>query len=854
MKRILFFFVVMFLALFFTACKDGDEKLTLTFSGADDVTLEYEQEFNVLEGVRVIGSDGKDYSENITYTSLANINKDTHLLDTTQTGEITIKYECIVGEAKVVRYRKVTVNEPERTSMVLNGDFTMGTVGWDKFEADGGYVTLSVEDGALKLEVTSGLNPWTPRISQMGIPFEKDKTYEVSFKAKASVEGKLVHLQVGEILDKDPYFTNFKPAAQVEYVTLTTEWAEYSYKFTHTQDNKRGGLLFEFGTFKDSNISCTVWLDDIDVQESQPDPDTKAPVFSGILPSVTITTDSTFDPLAGVKAEDVVDGDLTDEITVTIYKIEGEEETEVEGIDTSVPGDYKIVYTVEDAAGNVATEEMLLSIRDMIFSETDIIKNGTLADAENNPWTHWADNGLNPTVSFENGEVVITTTAGGDQAWKIQFLQTGLKLEAGKTYKLVFDAKASAVRDINVVFATDAGEASHDTNRKNGFELSETYQTFEFLFTFEELADDPIKISFELGATAKYAAGSVYLDNIKLFEADIDEVLYNKDFDILGWRKYLAEYLSDKPVADLVKEDGALKMAISHVGAVEQSYEIQIIQDALALGTGADNVGTIAFEAGKTYRLSFKAAASVTGKINIAFGWMDGSNWVPYYVTSETDQPEVNTTIASYNLVFTIPAEADTTNKSMFKFELGKLFQGQTGVQYFVVDDVKLEVQGEDDTYSDTGAIVNGSMEDIVGWTLFVDPSAEAEMHVDENGNLVVAVTKQGGEAWHVHLFNGEKTTITRGKYRFVIKASSDVARKIRANLVVPTEGFYSILPGNMWDIEFSGSDTVQVFTKDFEVGTDLLEKVKVEIDFGPIDGSDPATVTFYDIIIYKVF
>ncbi|HEY8395853.1 MAG TPA: hypothetical protein VIK96_03655, partial [Bacilli bacterium] len=127
MKRILFFFVVMFLALFFTACKDGDEKLTLTFSGADDVTLEYEQEFNVLEGVRVIGSDGKDYSENITYTSLANINKDTHLLDTTQTGEITIKYECIVGEAKVVRYRKVTVNEPERTSMVLNGDFTMGT-------------------------------------------------------------------------------------------------------------------------------------------------------------------------------------------------------------------------------------------------------------------------------------------------------------------------------------------------------------------------------------------------------------------------------------------------------------------------------------------------------------------------------------------------------------------------------------------------------------------------------------------------------------------------------------------------------------------------------------------------------
>lgn len=857
MKRIVFIFAVLFLAIFFSACndKEDEKELILTFSGADDVTLEYNEEFNVLEGVKVIGSDEKDYSEHIIYKSTAPIDPETHLLDTSKSGEYLIRYECKVGDMKpVVKNRMVTVNQPPRTSMVLNGDFSMGTEGWDKYEGDGGTVELSVEDGALKLEIVSGANPWTPRISQMGIPFEKDKTYKVSFKAKSSVEGKLVHLQVGEILDKDPWFTNFKPDVQVEFVTLTTDWAEYSFKFTHTQENDRGGLLFEFGKFRDSNISCTVWLDDIDVEEAEPDPDTLAPVFTGILPEITITTGSTFDPLAGVKAEDVVDGDLTDEITVTIYKLEGEEETEVDGIDTSVVGTYKIVYRVEDEAGNVATEETILNIRDMVFNETDIIKNSTLDDIEENPWFHWAMDGLNPTVEFVNDEVVITTTAGGNAAWEIQFIQTGLSMEAGKTYKLAFDAKASVARDINVVFATDIGEASSDLNRKNGFELSTDYQTFEFMFTFEHLLDDPIKISFELGNTANYAEGSVYLDNIQIYEAEIEEVLYNKDFEITGWRTFLANWLPDNPEAEIVFEDGALKLDITNVGAVGNTYEIQVIQDAFALGIGPDNVGSLKLEAGKTYRLKFKAAASVDGKINIAFGWMDGSNWVSYYGTPEEEQPELTNELKDYEVVFTIPEETDTTQLSQLKFEVGNLFAGQTGNHYFLVDDVVLEVKGEDDNYDDTNEVVNGTMDQIVGWYLHVEAGvAAAEMSINEDGNLVVAVTNQGGEAWHVHLHNGEASTLTKGSYKFVVRASADKATKIRANLIVPSEGYWSLLEGNMWDIELAGED-VEIKTLAFNVETDLFEKVKVELDFGLFEGAVPATVTIYDILIYKVY
>jgi len=219
-KTFLFVFVVC-CAFLLVACDREPTLKTLTFYDVTDITVEYEAEFNVLDGISVKGNDDVDYSEHITYTSLATIDSTTNLLDTTETGTFLIKYEIEVGELKASKNRMVTVSDPERTSMVLNADFSLGVTGWDTYAADGGTIDLSVEDGALKAEVVSGSNPYTPRVTQMGIPFEIDTTYEISFKAKSSVADKLVHLQVGEILADNPWFTNFKPDVQVEFVTLT---------------------------------------------------------------------------------------------------------------------------------------------------------------------------------------------------------------------------------------------------------------------------------------------------------------------------------------------------------------------------------------------------------------------------------------------------------------------------------------------------------------------------------------------------------------------------------------------------------------------------------------------------------
>ena len=136
----------------------------------------------------------------------------------------------------------------------------------------------------------------------------------------------------------------------------------------------------------------------------------------------------------------------------------------------------------------------------------------------------------------------------------------------------------------------------------------------------------------------QYAPGSIHFDNIQIYEAEMKKS-YNKISTLL-LGTFLADWLGNNPEAKIVFEDGVLKLDITNVGAVGNTWEIQVIQDAFALGIGPDNEGSLQLESGKTYRLKFKAAASVDGKINIAFGWMDGSNWVSYYGTPEEEQPE----------------------------------------------------------------------------------------------------------------------------------------------------------------------------------------------------------------------
>ena len=332
-----------------------------------------------------------------------NLDAETGELNPQAVGTHAVRYSVTVptsqGNVTAQVWRNIVIKNPAPVEgqMLLNGDFSQGTAGWTNpnvnYIADGAEMTLSVEDGALKVEVVAGASVYTPRFGQDQIPFDNGKTYEISFDAKSSVE-KTINLQVGELLPAAPYFVDFKPGISV-HKTITTDWARYSYKFTMNQPetNHRGSILFELGKLNDQAINATMWFDNITIEETTPDEDVDGPVFTGIIPEQNILVGSVFNPLAGVTAFDVTDGNVTDEITLTIFEYEnGEQGDEVDAVDTSKVGSFLLVYYVEDSLGNDTTVEAIVHVVDLLFKNSNLITNGSfddeLSDQQNGQFGH----------------------------------------------------------------------------------------------------------------------------------------------------------------------------------------------------------------------------------------------------------------------------------------------------------------------------------------------------------------------------------------------------------------------------------------------------------------------------------
>ncbi|MBC1211885.1 DUF5011 domain-containing protein [Listeria booriae] len=80
-------------------------------------------------------------------------------------------------------------------------------------------------------------------------------------------------------------------------------------------------------------------------------PDTTNPVITAS--NKTLTVGDSFDPKAGVSASDNKDGNITSKIAVTSNNV-----------DTSKAGTYTVSYSVTDAAGNVATKTITVTVNE----------------------------------------------------------------------------------------------------------------------------------------------------------------------------------------------------------------------------------------------------------------------------------------------------------------------------------------------------------------------------------------------------------------------------------------------------------------------------------------------------------
>jgi hypothetical protein len=837
MKKKLMLVTLMLVAVFtLIACGNDEDPIdevelsAITFSGADNVTLDFEEAFNVLDGVTATGNNDVDYSDLITFSSTSVITEE-GVLDTTVTGNHVVKYEVEVEGILAQKFRTITVKEPQAVEgeMLLNPDFSQGTAGWDNpsvvYIADGAAMTLSTEevDGnpALKAEVVAGSNVYTPRFGQMNVPFEQGVTYEITFRAKSSVE-KTINLQVGELLSGAPYFTDFKEGLTVNK-TITTEWATYSFKFTMTLDNPRGGLLFELGSLGGNAVDATLWFDDITIEESTPDADETAPAFTGLVASRTTLIGSTVDPLAGVTAFDIVDGDVTEDIVVVIENGLGDVVTT---IDTSVEDTFTLTYTVSDAAGNEAEFVVTLEVVGMLFEETNLVVNGDFGAALGDPaeWVVHDEGSAFVTASGIDttaGTYSITTAGTPANPWDIKLMQSNITLVEGDTYRVVLVMKASAARTVNVALGIPLTVEPWwiEYARFNGVELTTEFQTFEFLFTSTKETSSDIQIVVEIGNTGGYVDGTVEFDSIAVNKAILDDLLVNTSFAD-GWTFYQADGLD----ATYDRTGGTFNVTTNNVG--NDTWTVQLNQ-------GVD------LEAEKTYVLSFDAKATVARDIFVKL-FLSGV-WV-FHVEEEQ---MLTTEMVTYTYEFTTGTEnfAGLT----FAFEFGNTTNYAAGT--VSIDNVTLK---EKDVAEAPELIVNGDATTVVGFVYDNAGGGEGNMVLGAEGGAVVTVSALGA-AYQPHVYQ-MLDGLAAGDYVLKVVVTSSVTRDLRVNMVVPNWGFASILADTKYDFNVV-ADEEKVIYVEFTVENDITDEVKFEFDFGTLGDplvSEVGTFTISEVLLYQ--
>ena len=129
------------------------------------------------------------------------------------------------------------------------------------------------------------------------------------------------------------------------------------------------------------------------------------PEFEGV-PDTTIQLGDAFDPMAGVKATDAEDGDLTDQV-----RVEG-------SVDVNVLGVYDLVYRVTDSANQTTTAQRSVIVSDgssyppyesgKTYEAGDIVtgSDGNLYQCKPWPYTGWCSN-----PSYAPGETVYWSDA-----------------------------------------------------------------------------------------------------------------------------------------------------------------------------------------------------------------------------------------------------------------------------------------------------------------------------------------------------------------------------------------------------------------------------------------------------------
>lgn len=434
------------------------------------------------------------------------------------------QYTFAVKAEGYAKSHAITLKVLASDNRLANGDFSDGTTGWTFYRADwegGSAGSFAVEDGVAVVNhgYHSG-EPWHFQLYQGGIQYDAG-TYVVSFDAWSDVERDIMVLLSGLGGDKEE---------TKNYPTLSCEKKSFKFMLKDLESAKDMKLIFMLGAVNDSYNNgedpYNIYIDNVVFRPAyEEDFHTEPAKISVATGAVTAGSDVAIKYVEanstwlGADKTVYVNGNAIADDKVKNATDAG---FTIDGTVFATSGAYQIYIVAEGFdATNTTTKNVIGPDGNRIFG-------GDMSDA-----SKWVVNNEDIGLSegkIENGVFKLNYTSGYYRhdwncwaTWSSQLKKTGVSLEAGKEYTIIFDGKTTLEggRDVIIEYGIGGAEGSAIAHISANGQAAAT-------FTPNTTSDD-YYICFLLGPSDEKIQvenqtfpHTVIMDNIGLYEGVVE--------------------------------------------------------------------------------------------------------------------------------------------------------------------------------------------------------------------------------------------------------------------------------------------------------------------------------------------
>ena len=281
----------------------------------------------------------------------------------------------------------------------------------------------------------------------------------------------------------------------------------------------------------------------------------------------------------------------------------------------------------------------------------------------------WSFDGYSTALGGDGSSATARFDAVPDdgEVWKTKlFADTGLELEAGKTYRVSADVQATQEFDYEICYnngETEKGAGNDGNAALYGCHATSTAQTQ----TYEVTADSNAHLIIQFSIGNAPAGTVVTVSNIKVEEqADTEGENLMKD-PLVAWAPIHA-FVHEDYEAHLTNTDSSASAVITKVPSSDREpWKIKLFAE-----TGAE------LKAGKTYRVSVDVQATGTMQYDICYNdkEAEAALGAKYGLMASTSKGTVT---------YTVTPDADA--ELLLQFNLG----GASGPTTFTISNVKVE-------------------------------------------------------------------------------------------------------------------------------------------------------------------